>query len=95
MAKPSKGCWVRKPALSSRRFGWTPPWTMAKRAWPVSTWFLAARLRRAQRWVRSMASRVPASSVRESMHTSSTIMMSEPMAVCTSMERSGVSISIC
>ena len=49
----------------------------------------AARLRSAQRWVRSIASRVAASSDRESMQTSSTIMMSEPIAVCISMDRSG------
>ncbi len=50
-----------------------------------------ARLRSAQRWVRSIASRVAASSEVESMQTSRTIMMSEPIAVWISMERSGES----
>jgi hypothetical protein len=51
----------------------------------------AARLRSAQRWVLSMAARPTLSRAVAAMHSSSTIMMSEPMAVCIWIELSGVS----
>ena len=50
----------------------------------------AVRLRRAQRWVNSIAPRATSWSTVDGTHWSSTIMMSEPIAFCTSMLRSGL-----
>ncbi len=87
MAKPSKGCWVRNRADSSRQAGTRPPWTMAKSAW--AGFVRAASERSAQRCVRSIAARTSPAAEVEGRQTSSAIMTSEPMAVWTSMDRSG------
>ena len=90
MAKPSKGCWVRKRGrLLAHGGGEAALHDGEERL--LAGLVRAARLRSAQRWVRSMAARVSASSAVESMQTSSTIMTSEPMAFCMSMEVSGES----
>ena len=89
MAKPSKGCWERNPADSARIAGESPPCTMAKRA--CSPLLRAARLRSAQRWVRSIAARTSLSPAVDGRQMSSTIITSEPMASCMAMDDSGVS----
>ena len=75
-------------ALARRRSGCEPPWTMANRACVESP--RAARERAAQRWVSSIAARAWACGAVASMQWSRTIMMSEPIARCMAIERSGV-----
>ncbi len=92
MANPSKGCCVRNRADSARHSGTSPPCTIANSA--CAGFVRAARLRTAHRCVRSIAARTVAGSSVEGRQTSSAIITSDPIAVWTSIDRSGESMCL-